>query len=107
VHLSPRAVQTGLRRDPATSPTAYLREVRLRRARGAECGRRRRDATTVRAVAVDVGMLHPSRLPLPTERPSAKRTQTPSAALSGIRLHTARARVARTRRCTHRDGSRP
>ena len=39
---------------------AYLRGVRLRRAREA-LGAADRDATTVRAVAVGVGILHPSR----------------------------------------------
>lgn len=60
VHLSPRALQAGFRRDLATAPMAYLREVRLRRAhealRAAD-----RDATTVRAVATGLGLLHPSR----------------------------------------------
>jgi AraC-like DNA-binding protein len=60
VHLSPRALQAGFRRDLATPPMAYLRGVRLRRAREA-LSAADRDATTVRAVAVGVGILHPSR----------------------------------------------
>ena len=60
VHLSPRALQAGFRRDLATPPMAYLREVRLRRAREA-LSAAHHDATTVRAVAATVGMLHPSR----------------------------------------------
>ena len=38
----------------------YLREVRLRRAHTA-LSAADRDATTVRAIATSVGMLHPSR----------------------------------------------
>lgn len=60
VHLSPRALQAGFRRDLATPPTAYLRDVRLRRAREALTAADR-DATTVRAVAVGVGLLHLGR----------------------------------------------
>jgi hypothetical protein len=37
----------------------YLREVRLRRAHALSAADR--DATTVRAIAASVGMLHPSR----------------------------------------------
>lgn len=60
VHLSPRALQAAFRQDLATSPMAYLRDVRLRRARE-ELGAADRHATTVRAVAVGLGMWHPSR----------------------------------------------
>jgi AraC-like DNA-binding protein len=60
VHLSVRALQEGFRRDLATSPMTYLRQVRPRRAnellKAAD-----RDATTVRAVAVGLGILHMSR----------------------------------------------
>jgi AraC-like DNA-binding protein len=60
VHLSVRALQAGFRRDLDTSPMTYLRQVRLRRARAAlqAAGR---DATTVRAVAIDLGILHLGR----------------------------------------------
>ncbi|HEU5036671.1 MAG TPA: AraC family transcriptional regulator [Nocardioides sp.] len=60
VHLSPRALQAGFRRDLATPPMAYLREVRLRRAHET-LSAADRDTTTVRAVATGLGMLHPSR----------------------------------------------
>jgi AraC-like DNA-binding protein len=60
VHLSARALQAGFRRDLATSPMTYLRRVRLRRAREA-LKAADRDATTVRAVAVGLGILHLSR----------------------------------------------
>jgi len=53
------ALQAGFRRDLATPPMAYLREVRLRRARALSAADR--DGTTVRAVAAGVGMLYPSR----------------------------------------------
>ena len=60
VHLSVRALQEGFRRDLATPPMAYLRRVRLRRAHEAlrAAGR---DTTTVRAVAVNLGIMHMSR----------------------------------------------
>jgi transcriptional regulator GlxA family with amidase domain len=61
VHLSPRALQAGFRRHLATPPIAYLRDVRLRRAREALTSADP-DVTTVRAVAVSVGMWHRSRL---------------------------------------------
>jgi AraC-like DNA-binding protein len=60
VHLSVRALQEGFRRDMATPPMAYLRRVRLRRAHEAlrAAGR---DTTTVRAVAIHLGIMHMSR----------------------------------------------
>jgi AraC-like DNA-binding protein len=60
VHLSVRALQEGFRRGLDTSPMAYLRQIRLRRAHAALLAADR-DATTVRAVAVDLGLLHMSR----------------------------------------------
>jgi len=60
VHLSVRALQAGFRRDLATPPMTYLRQIRLRRARGT-LKAAQRDATTVRAVAVGLGILHTSR----------------------------------------------
>lgn len=60
VHLSVRALQEGFRRDLATPPMTYLHRVRLRRAREA-LRRADRHATTVRAVAVDLGLLHMGR----------------------------------------------
>jgi transcriptional regulator GlxA family with amidase domain len=60
VHLSARALQQGFRRDLATPPMTYLRQTRLRRAREA-LKAANRDATTVRAVAVGLGILHMSR----------------------------------------------
>ena len=60
VHLSVRALQAGFRRDLATPPMTYLRQVRLRRAREA-LQAADRDATTVRAVAVGLGILHMGR----------------------------------------------
>ena len=60
VHLSARALQAGFCRDLATPPMTYLRQVRLRRAHEA-LKAADRDATTVRAVAVGLGILHLSR----------------------------------------------
>jgi transcriptional regulator GlxA family with amidase domain len=60
VHLSVRALQEGFRRDLATTPMTYLREIRLRRAREA-LKLADRDSTTVGAVAVGLGILHLSR----------------------------------------------
>ena len=60
VHLSVRALQEGFRRDLQTSPMTYLRQVRLRRAREALLTADR-DATTVSAVAVGLGILHLGR----------------------------------------------
>jgi len=60
VHLSVRALQEGFRRDLATPPMTYLREVRLRRAREALLGADR-EATTVGAVAAALGILHMGR----------------------------------------------
>jgi transcriptional regulator GlxA family with amidase domain len=60
VHLSVRALQEGFRRDLATPPMTYLRQVRLRRAREALLAADR-DATTVGAIAVGFGILHMGR----------------------------------------------
>jgi AraC-like DNA-binding protein len=60
VHLSVRALQEGFRRDLATPPMTYLREIRLRRAREALWAAKR-DATTVRAVAAGLGIVHMGR----------------------------------------------
>ncbi len=60
VHLSVRALQEGFRRDLATPPMTYLRQVRLRRAREA-LQAADRDATTVGAVASGLGILHMGR----------------------------------------------
>jgi AraC-like DNA-binding protein len=60
VHLSVRALQAGFSRDLDAPPMTYLRQVRLRRAHevltAAEHG-----ATTVRAVALGLGILHLGR----------------------------------------------
>ena len=48
------ALQEGFRRDLATTPMTYLREIRLRRAREA-LKVADRDSTTVGAVAVGLG----------------------------------------------------
>ncbi|HEY0889942.1 MAG TPA: AraC family transcriptional regulator [Nocardioides sp.] len=60
VHLSVRALQEGFRRDVATTPMTYLRQVRLRRAREA-LQAAHRDTTTVNAVAAGLGILHMGR----------------------------------------------
>jgi AraC-like DNA-binding protein len=60
VHLSVRALQEGFRRDLATPPMTYLRQIRLRRA-GEALKTADRDATTVHAVAIGLGILHMSR----------------------------------------------
>ena len=60
VHLSVRALQEGFRRDLATTPMTHLRQVRLRRAHEA-LKAADRDTTTVRAVAIGLGILHMSR----------------------------------------------
>jgi AraC-like DNA-binding protein len=60
VHLSARALQEGFRRDLDTPPMTYLRHVRLRRAREA-LSAAERDATTVRAIAISLGILHTGR----------------------------------------------
>jgi AraC-like DNA-binding protein len=60
VHLSARALQEGFRRDLATPPMTYLRQVRLRRARQA-LQAADRDTTTVGAVASGFGILHMGR----------------------------------------------
>ena len=59
-HLSVRALQEGFRRDLGTPPMTYLRQIRLRRARAA-LQAADRDATTVRAIAVRLGLVHMSR----------------------------------------------
>lgn len=60
VHLSVRALQEGFRRDLATTPTAYLRQVRLCRARAA-LQAADISSTTIGAVAAGVGILHRGR----------------------------------------------
>jgi AraC-like DNA-binding protein len=60
VHLSVRALQEGFRRDLGSTPMTYLREIRLRRAREALTEAEPTDMT-VRAIAVNVGILHMSR----------------------------------------------
>jgi AraC-like DNA-binding protein len=60
VHLSVRALQEGFRRDLATPPMTYLRQIRLRRAHEA-LKAADRDATSVHAVAVGLGILHMGR----------------------------------------------
>ncbi len=60
VHLSVRALQAGFRRDLAMPPMEYLRQVRLRRARVA-LKAADNHATTVRAVAHGLGLLHLGR----------------------------------------------
>ncbi|MET4100257.1 AraC-like DNA-binding protein [Agrococcus sp. UYP10] len=60
VHLSVRALQEGFRRDLATPPMTYLRQTRLRLAREA-LRAAERDATTVGAVALGLGILHTGR----------------------------------------------
>jgi AraC-like DNA-binding protein len=60
VHLSVRALQEGFRRDLGTPPMTYLRQVRLRRAREALVAADRH-TTTVRAIAVGLGILHMGR----------------------------------------------
>ena len=60
VHLSVRALQEGFRRDLGTPPMAYLRQTRLRRARQ-QLLVADREATTVSAVAVGLGILHLGR----------------------------------------------
>jgi AraC-like DNA-binding protein len=60
LHLSPRALQAGFKREVGMAPMAYLRMVRLRRAYTAL-----REAnpaeTTVQAVALGLGLLHQGR----------------------------------------------
>jgi AraC-like DNA-binding protein len=60
VHLSVRALQEGFQRHLATTPMAYLRQIRLRRAREALTAADQ-NSTTVGAVAVGVGILHRGR----------------------------------------------
>jgi AraC-like DNA-binding protein len=60
VHLSVRALQEGFRRDLGTTPMAYLRQVRLHRARVA-LQAADRHSTTVGAVASGLGLLHLGR----------------------------------------------
>lgn len=60
LHLSVRALQAGFKREVGMAPMAYLRMVRLRRAHTAL---READSaeTTVRAVAMSLGLLHQGR----------------------------------------------
>jgi AraC-like DNA-binding protein len=60
VHLSVRALQEGFRRDLATPPMTYLRQVRLRRAHEALLAADR-NTTTVGAIAIGLGILHMGR----------------------------------------------
>jgi AraC-like DNA-binding protein len=60
VHLSVRALQEGFKRDLAMPPMAYLRALRLRRARE-ELQTAHPQVTTVWAVASRYGFLHMSR----------------------------------------------
>lgn len=60
VHLSVRALQEGFHRDLDTTPMRYLQRVRLHRAREA-LQAADRDATTVGAVAMGLGILHRGR----------------------------------------------
>jgi AraC-like DNA-binding protein len=60
VHLSVRALQEGFRRDLATTPMTYLRQVRLHRARAA-LRAADRHAATVGAIASGLGILHMGR----------------------------------------------
>ena len=60
VHMSVRALQEGFSRDLGTPPMTYLRQVRLRRAYDA-LRSSMRDATTVRAVAMSLGLMHMGR----------------------------------------------
>ena len=60
VHLSVRALQYGFRRRYDTTPMAYLREIRLRRAHAALLAAAP-TMTTVRAVAHECGFVHMGR----------------------------------------------
>jgi transcriptional regulator GlxA family with amidase domain len=60
VHLSVRALQEGFSRDLGTPPMTYLRQVRLRRAYEA-LRNSMRDTTTVRVVAISLGLMHMGR----------------------------------------------
>ncbi|KQU66543.1 helix-turn-helix domain-containing protein [Phycicoccus sp. Root101] len=60
VHLGVRALQDGFRRDLATTPMAYLRRVRLHRARAALLAADRQVAT-VCGIATSLGLLHMGR----------------------------------------------
>lgn len=60
VHLSIRALQDGFRRDLATTPMTYLRQVRMRRVREA-LQAADPDTTTVNAVAAGLGIVHMGR----------------------------------------------
>jgi transcriptional regulator GlxA family with amidase domain len=102
VHLSPRALQAGFRRDLATPPMAYLREVRLRRAHEA-LSAPERDATTVRAVAAGVGMLHPSRFAAAYREAFGEMPSDTLNRLTPDPGHTCAERIARRRLDTGRD----
>jgi transcriptional regulator GlxA family with amidase domain len=60
VHLSVRALQYGFGRDYGMPPMAYLRRVRLRRAREALLASSA-EITTVQAIAADCGFFHMGR----------------------------------------------
>jgi AraC-like DNA-binding protein len=60
VHLSVRALQEGFKREFDMPPMTYLRQVRLRRVRGALL-EANHESATVRAVATRFGFLHMSR----------------------------------------------
>lgn len=60
LHLSVRALQAGFKREVGSAPMAYLRRVRLRRARVALEGAHPSE-TTVQAVAMNLGLLHQGR----------------------------------------------
>ena len=60
VHLSVRALQEGFHRDLGTPPMAYLRRIRLRRARE-QLLAADPEVTTVSTVAVGLGLLHLGR----------------------------------------------
>ena len=60
LHLSVRALQAGFKREVGMAPMAYLRMIRLRRARAA-LREANPEETTVQAVALGVGLLHKGR----------------------------------------------
>jgi AraC-like DNA-binding protein len=59
-HLSVRSLQEGFRRELDETPMAYLKSLRLRRARRALAEASAED-TTVKAVAVSCGLMHAGR----------------------------------------------
>lgn len=60
VHLSVRALQEGFRRDVGNAPMAYVRQVRMRRARE-QLLAADPEGTTVSSVAAGLGILHLGR----------------------------------------------